>query len=144
MSLVPGGVISRDDDNCWKNFSGWLDKSREFFGYQNNVKVHGGKNILGGWEGGFDFYPHLIISSVEIHSILLWLTGMVVSVLPLMKLDLEKGVHLLSRSQLFKRWLAKSTLFIKCLGGGGYSTNVYVGRLCPEVQPLTLYIPLFM
>ena len=42
----------------------------------------------------FDFCPHSIISSLEIHSILLWLTGMVVSVLPLMKLDLEKGVHL--------------------------------------------------
>ena len=67
------------------------------------MKVHGGKNILGGWEAGFDFCPHLIISSLEIHSIPLWLTGMVVSVLPLMKLDLEKGVHLLSRSQLFKR-----------------------------------------
>ena len=36
------------------------------------------------------------------------------------------------------------SLFMKCLGGGGYSTNVYVGRLCPEVQPLTLYIPFFM
>ena len=93
---------------------------------------------------GFDFCPHLIISSLEIHSILLWLTGMVVSVLPLMKLDLEKGVHLLSRSQLFKKKKKKSTLFIKCLGGRDFSTNVYMGRLYPEVQPITLYIPFFM
>ena len=53
MSLVPGGVISRDEDNRPNNFSGWLDLSREFFRYQNNVKIHAvGKNILGGWEGG--------------------------------------------------------------------------------------------
>ena len=25
-------------------------------------------------------------------------------------------------------------------GGGGYSTSIYTGRLCPEVQPLTLLI----
>ena len=37
---------------------------------------------------------------------------------PLMKLDLGKGFHLLSRSQLFKRYLGNSTLFIKCLGEG--------------------------
>ena len=31
------------------------------------------------------------------------------------------------------------------MGGGAYSTNVYTGRLHPEVQPLTLafYIPFF-
>ena len=39
--------------------------------------------------------------------------------------------------------------FIKILTVGtagksrGYSTNVYTGRLRPEVQPLTLYIPFF-
>ena len=28
-------------------------------------------------------------------------------------------------------------------GEGGYSTNVYAGRLCPEVQPLTLLYTIF-
>ena len=28
-------------------------------------------------------------------------------------------------------------------GGGGYSRNVYTGRLRPEDQPLTIYIPFF-
>ena len=28
-------------------------------------------------------------------------------------------------------------------GGGGYSTNVYTGRLRPEVQPLTLLYTIF-
>ena len=28
-------------------------------------------------------------------------------------------------------------------GGGGYSTNVFTGRLCPEVQPLTLLYTIF-
>ena len=27
----------------------------------------------------------------------------------------------------------------KEVGGGGYSTNVYTGRLLPEVQPLTFF-----
>jgi len=26
-------------------------------------------------------------------------------------------------------------------GGGSYSTKFYMRRLCPEVQPITLYIP---
>ena len=29
------------------------------------------------------------------------------------------------------------------VGGGGYSTNVYTGRLRPEVQPLNLSYPIF-
>ena len=52
MSLVPGGVISRDEDNRSKNFSRWLDLSREFFRYQNNVKVHGGKKYIRRVGGG--------------------------------------------------------------------------------------------
>ena len=28
-------------------------------------------------------------------------------------------------------------------GGGGYSTTFYSGRLCPEVQPLTLLYTIF-
>ena len=28
-------------------------------------------------------------------------------------------------------------------GKGGYSTNFYTGRLCPEVQPLTLLYTIF-
>ena len=28
-------------------------------------------------------------------------------------------------------------------GGGGYSTKFYTGRLCPEVQPLTLLYTVF-
>ena len=60
----------------------------------------GGKNIrrVG---GGFDFFPHSIISSLEIQYFPMahWHGGL----LPLMKRDLGKGVHLLSRSQLFKR-----------------------------------------
>ena len=35
-----------------------------------------------------------------------------------------------------------ATLFFNALGGG-YSTNVYMGRLRPEVQPLTLLYTIF-
>ena len=53
-----------------------------------------GKNILGEWGGGLIFAP--IRSSHHLKSIV------VGGLLPLMKLDLGKGVHLLSSSQLFK------------------------------------------
>ena len=32
---------------------------------------------------------------------------------------------------------------VKGRGRGGYSTNVYMRRLCPEVQPLTLLYTIF-
>ena len=28
-----------------KYFFGWLDLSRDFFGYQNNLKIHGGASV---------------------------------------------------------------------------------------------------
>ena len=34
-------------------------------------------------------------------------------------------------------------LRVICRGGGTFSTNVYTGWLCPEVQPLTLLYTIF-
>ena len=48
---------------------------------------------------------------------------------------------------LAKDLLKVSSTFTKYMnpppGGGGYSTNVYTGRLRPEVQPLTLLYTIF-
>ena len=57
--------------------------------------VNGGeKNILGGWEGG----GGLIFAPIRFSGKSHWHGGL----LPLKKLDLGKGVYLLSRSQLLK------------------------------------------
>ena len=98
-----------------------------------------GKKYIRRVGGGFDFCPHSIISSLEIRQyfpMTHWHGGL----LPLMKLDLGKGVHLLSRSQLFKRQLANSTLSIKYLGGREPLNKCLCGVALPQdPTPYPLY-----
>ena len=57
----------------------------------------------------------------------------------LVQLTLKSNRRFSIAIQIYQYWLDPQKVAINNPRGRGYSTNVYTGRLRPEVQPLTLF-----